>query len=389
MTGYSIKKVLPSELILSQSRIPVFLFIITLIGILFITLSILTKYKIINPPETFFNLFLGMGIIFTAGSIIFMMHKIPDTISFSKENSSIIFSENRQTYAIPYASISKLIITGKISRSENGKSLTYQLNLISGNGSSILLSESDNKSDLQQTAEKIISYIDIDLLSGAALLHKGTGRYLDAEPVYPPQNVMNIKKSTVGSTSVYQWNYRKSLAMIFLLGAVIFGFNYFFFTVAYPGMNRYNAGLYAGTIIFILIDFFFTITLVFNIFGSHITEVTESSFSYRQKIFGFSMNRRTFSRDEIAMINCGFTSDENKITVFTKRGMDIYNEMKVFAAMNDLDNKSLLMSLIPKVMELRNNIIEIDGIPLYYYEKLYLENEWSEKMSLRNSQGLM
>ena len=64
--------------------------------------------------------------------------------------------------------------------------------------------------------------------------------------------------------------------------------------------------------------------------------------------------------------------------------MDIFNEMKIFAEMNDLNDKSVLMSLIPKVMELRNNIIEIDGTPLYFYEKLYLENEWSEKLKLKN-----
>ncbi len=389
MTGYSIKKVLPDELILSHSKIPIFLFAITMIGIFFITLSVLTKYKIINPPETFFNLFLGMGIIFTAGSIIFMMQKIPQTISFSKINSSIIFSENGQPYSIPFASFSKMIITVKITSSDKTEFMTYQLNLVFRNGSTLLICESENKTELQQTAESIISYIDIDLLSGATLLHRGSGIYKNAQPVYPPLNAMSIKKSDIGNTEFYQWNYRKSLAMIFLLGAFIFGFNYLFFTFAYPSMSKYNAGLYAGSVILILIDVFFSITLLFNIFGSNIVEVTDSMFLYRQRIFGFSINRKSFSRDEIAMIKCGFTSDENKITIFTKRGTDIYNEMKVFAAMNDLNNKSLLLSLIPKVMELRSNIIEIDGMPLYYYEKLYLENEWSKKLKLQQYEGLL
>ena len=65
--------------------------------------------------------------------------------------------------------------------------------------------------------------------------------------------------------------------------------------------------------------------------------------------------------------------------------MDIYNEMKIFASMNDLNDKSAVFSLISRVMEMRSNIIEIDGTPLYYYEKLYLQNEWSRILTLKNS----
>ncbi len=71
------KKILPSEIILSQPKISAVLLIITLIGLPFITLSVLTKLKIINPPPTYFSLFPGMGILFTAGSSIFMINKIP------------------------------------------------------------------------------------------------------------------------------------------------------------------------------------------------------------------------------------------------------------------------------------------------------------------------
>jgi hypothetical protein len=131
--------------------------------------------------------------------------------------------------------------------------------------------------------------------------------------------------------------------------------------------------------------------LIFNIAGSNIAEVSGSSFSYRQKIFGYSLNRKTFNSSDIAMISSGFTSDDNRITIFTKRGLDIFNELKIFAAMNKLnennpDEKSLLMTLLPKIMELRGNIIEIDGNTLYYYEKLFLENEWYTKLNLHKSQ---
>jgi hypothetical protein len=382
MTGYTIKKVLPSELILGQPKISIALMIVTLIGILFIALAIMTKLKIINPPETFFNMFLGMGIIFTAGGIIFMFQKIPDTISFNKENSSIIFSENALSYSKPFNSFNKLIIIGKISQSKNGKAAVFQLNLVSGNGSSLLLCESENKAELQKTAESIISYLDIDIIAGGELLHKGTGRYADTPPVYPPRNMMSITTGSAGGSSVYQWNCRKSIGVLFLLGAVIFGFNFVFFTWAFPGMGRLNAGAYAGGAILVVIDIFFTWTFLFYLFGSNIVEISDSVFAYRQRLFGFNINHKTFSHDEIDMISSGFTSDDNKITVFTKRGMDIVNELKIFASLNNLNDTSTLMSLAGKVMELRRNIIEIDGTPLYYYEKLYLENEWSEKLKL-------
>jgi len=311
-----------------------------------------------------------------------MIQKIPERITFNKTTSMVVFSENNIEYSKPFILFNKLLISGKISHSENSSSLTYQLNLVSTSGSNILLCESSEKNDLQKTAESIVSYLDIDILSGADLLHKGEGRYNNSQPVYPPLNSMSIKKETNGNISLYQWNSRKSLVSLFLLGAVIFGFNFVFFTWAVPSLSSFNLGIYVGGFILVIMNFFFIITLIFNTFGSNIAEVSDTAFSYRQKIFGFSINKKSFNKSEIGMISSGFTSDENKITIFTKRGTDIINEMKVFASLNNLNDKSLLMTLIPKVMEMRNNIIEIDGTPLYYYEKLYLENEWSEKLQL-------
>jgi hypothetical protein len=39
-------------------------------------------------------------------------------------------------------------------------------------------------------------------------------------------------------------------------------------------------------------------------------------------------------------------------------------------------------------MQLRNEIIEIDGSPLYFYEKLLLEKFWIEKLRLPENSGL-
>lgn len=387
MTGYTIKKILPDEIILSQTKISLALLMVTAIGIIFLILSLLTKLKIINPPAPTFNVFLGMGIIFTAGGILFMLQKIPDTITFSKNKTAVIFSENNQIYSKSFADFSKLLITGKLSHSENGTSNTFQLDLISNNGSSLLLCESDKKTDLQKIAESLLLFIDIDFLSGADILHKGEKSYAKREPVYPDKNVLSIKSDNQGDSTIYTWHCRKSLFSIFLLGAVIFGFNYLFITWAFPSMSGFNIGLYVGGFILVIMDLLFTWTFIFYLFGSNIAEVSNSSFLYKQKLFGYSLNSRTFNTSNIAMISSGFTSEENKITIFTSRGMDIYNGLKIFAATNKLNDKSALMEIFPKVMELRNNIIEIDGTTLYYYEKLYLENEWYEKLNIHKSQG--
>ena len=316
-----------------------------------------------------------------------MIQKIPDTITFSKIKESVIFSENNQTYSRSFSDFGKLMITGKLSHSENGKSNTYQLEIIKQNGSALLLCESDKKTELQKIAETLLLYINIDLLSGADILHKGSGSYTKASPIYPDKEIMSIKSTVSGNSSVYIWHCRKSLFSILLLGAVIFGFNYLFFFWAFPSMSKFNFGLYAGGFILIVMDILFSWTLIFYLIGSNIAEVSESSFSYRQKIFGYNLNSRSFNRDDIVMISSGFTSDENKITVFTSRGMEIYNELKIFAAMNKLNDKSAIIEIFPKVMELRNNIIEIDGTTLYFYEKLYLESEWSGRLKLEQVKG--
>jgi hypothetical protein len=385
MTGYTIKKTLPDEIILGQPGISIVLYIMAGIGILFLMLLISAKYKIINPPDITLNIFAGMGIIFTAGSTLFMIQKTPDTITFSKSKSEVIFSENSQIYSRSFADFNKLLITGKLSHSENSSSNIFQLDLISNNGSSLILCESDKKNDLQKIAESLILYIDINLISGADIIHEGRGSYTRTEPVYPDHKVMSIKSDISGYFSVYTWHNRKSFFSILLLGAVIYGFNFLFFTSVFPVLSGFNIGLYVGGFILILLDIMFAWIVTFNTFGRNIAEVSGSSFSYKQKLFGFSLNSRTFSSSDIALISSGFTSDNDKITIFTKRGLDIFNELRIFAAMNNLNKnnlneKSLIMTLFPKIMELRNNIIEIDGNMLYYYEKLYLENKWCEKL---------
>ena len=387
MTGYKIKKILSTELVLSQAKVSPGLLIITLTGIILLSLSIMTEYKILNPPAPFFSLFLGMGIIFTSAGIMFMIQKKPDSFSFNKQNSMLIFSENKQEYSMPFSSFSKLLITGKLSHSKNATSTIFQLNLISHSGSTLLLCESGDKSELQKAAGTIIGFIDIDLLSGADVLHNGATTYPETPSVFPHENIMSVKSAVSDNTSVYKWNSRKSIAAIFLLGAVIYGFNYVIFACAFPEMNRINTGLYVAGAILIVIDVFFISTLVFYISGINTAEITDSGFSFRQMIYGFNMNKKFFTRDEIAMITCGFTSDENKITIFTKRGVELLNEMKLFSVLNNLNDTSVLLTLVPKVMELRKNIIEIDGTPLYYYEKLYLANQWSARLNLMENAG--
>ena len=313
-----------------------------------------------------------------------MIRKTPDTICFNKDKSMVIFSENGLEYSRSFAGFSKLLVSRKVSHTENGRSATYRLNLVSRNGSDLLLCESGEKAELREAAESILPYIDIDFFSGDELVHKGRGSYADVPPVFPPGEEMSIKSYINPGISVYRWNSRKSFAVIFLLGAVIFGFNFLFITWAFPAMSKFNPGVYAGGAVLVLLDIFFSATLLFNLFGSNKVEIADSVFSHCQSFLGFNINSKDFNREEIALVSSGFTSDENKITIFTKRGRDIFNGLKVSASRRNLNDPSALMSLIPEIMKLRKNIIEIDGTPLYYYEKLYLENEWSVKLNLEN-----
>lgn len=382
MAGYFIRKTLPSQLVLGHAKIFTVLSVVAFSGSIFMTLGILTKFKLIGAPDHFFYLFIGMGIIFTSGGIIFMIRKIPGRITFSRERSAVIFSENGQEYSLPYCSFSRFQVTGKISGSGNSRAITYRLDLVSDNGSDILLAESSGKTTLIKTAETIISYLDIDLLDGAELIHKGKGLYSPDSPVYPPREITCIEKFPGAESTIYRWNSRKSVITIFLLGAVIFGFNFLFFTLIFPAMERFDAGVYAAGFILLIIDLIFSATLAFSLFGTNTAEISFSGISYRQVIFGITLNSRSFGREEIGMISAGFTSEENRIILFTKRGKEIYDEMKIFAALNNLKDASVLFSLVGRIIEMRKNIIEIDGTPLFYYEKLYLVNEWSKALAL-------
>ena len=65
MTGYTIKKILPDEIIFSQPKISLALLMVTTVGIIFLILSLLTKFKIINPPASWeWELFLLPAVFF-------------------------------------------------------------------------------------------------------------------------------------------------------------------------------------------------------------------------------------------------------------------------------------------------------------------------------------
>ncbi|HPQ53501.1 MAG TPA: hypothetical protein PK253_09640 [Spirochaetota bacterium] len=388
MAGYTIKKILPDEICLVPSRPPFFLMIFIALGITFLLLGALTKMKIINPPAQVFYLFIGLGMGFTAAGPLFMIRKMPDRILFNKTSGSIQFYEKSVTVELPFSGFSRFDISGKLSHTENsGPSFT--LDLVSTTGSRLTLKESSNIIELTEMAEKIVPYIDIDILRQGTLIHEGTRHYASPKSSsLPDPSLSSVQMRHILDTDTYTWKSRKTLWSLFLVAVIFAGMNIMFFMWAYPMMSPLNFGKYIITGFMALINVLLLFTMAYHAVGTSRVTVSPDYFAFEQIFLGFKLSSRVLPREEIAFISSGFSGDDNKITIFTKAGKELHDTLIIEAARANLRDRSILFSLIPKLMQLRNEIIEIDGSPLYFYEKLLLEKQWSNTLNLTKESGI-
>jgi len=387
MNGYEIKEILTDEVLLVPSKPSPFLIIITLLGITFLVLVVLTKFRIITPPETTFYVFLGFGLGFAFAGPLFMMRKTPDSIVFSKTSESVIFSEKEARVALPFSQFIRFDISGRLSPSENSGP-SYTLDLVSKTGSRLTLKESDTMDELTALAEKLVPCIDIDIRRQNTVMYQGKGNYREQHSSLPDPSLSSVQLQHLLDTDTYTWKSRKTLWSLFFVAAVFTGMNIMFFFWAFPAMSSYNIGKYFITIFMAFIDILLLFIIAYNAVGISKVTVSKEYFAYEQFFFGFKISSHVLPRDSIALISSGFSGNDNKMTIFSREGKTLHDTLIMEAAQIDRRDRQTLFTLIPKLMQLRNEIIEIDGSPLYFYEKLLLEKLWVEKLQLPENSGL-
>lgn len=387
MDGYTIKKILPDEICLVPSKPPFFLTIFIVLGITLLALAALTKMKYINPPAPTFFLFLGLGLGFTAAGPLFMIRKMPESIVFNRAAGLIQCIEKGVSVKLPFSRFSRFDISRKLSHTENSDA-AFTLDLVSRTGSRLTLKESPDTADLIEMAEKIVPYIDIDICSQGTVLHKGKHGFPTMAASLPDPSLSSVQVRHILNTDTYTWKSRKTLWSLLFIAAIFTGMNIMFFLWAYPMMSPLNIGKYVITAFMALISLLLIFTMAYHAAGTSRVTVSPDYFAYEQIFLGFKLSSRVLPRDDLAFITSGFSGSDNKVTIFTKEGKKLYDGLLVEAARTNPRDSGSLFSLVPKLLQMRNEIIDIDGSPLYFYEKLLLEKLWADTLGLPEGSGL-
>ena len=70
------------------------------------------------------------------------------------------------------------------------------------------------------------------------------------------------------------------------------------------------------------------------------------------------------------------------MTILTREGMALFDELARMATPGKRMGADVMFSLLPKILELRHHMMNIDASSLYFHEKLYLLRELSALLRL-------
>ncbi len=382
MFGYSIKAMNPEELVMTPSKSSlVFFCVFILIGFVFIVVGVFSGLRMIDLDYSYI-IPLSFGIIFFSGGLLFLSaRKIPDKMIFDKKTGRIALYEGTDESFVPFCEIKKIEISRKISRSysSGGKSSTttaYQAALVKKNGNSLVLFESGSRSKVKKIAEIVLEYLDADFYDSGVEVKKGETSYMkdsDYVPVLPANT--SIKISENDGVSVYSWTGLKGIITYILVMLIVAGFDLLFFNMAVRGRNI-NAGIIAGFVILAIINIFFLVIFISAFSSRSEVTVTRDSFTYRSYIFNLKVQDKNLPLADMGGIDTGITaSDSGYITVYSREGRAIYDEMK------EKSGSSSGSGVTPDIFRLMGfwkNIIQINASVLSYSEKVFLEHKWFE-----------
>ena len=377
MSGYKIAKLLDDSVILLPSRYTIILYAFVIAGIALIALALGGKFGMISYPPGLVYLFLGFGILFAAGASIFIIQKTPDEIRIDRSGQKVVFREGKFEFSLPFSGFTGIMLSAKVQSANQSSQETLQLSLKRRNGSIIPLSESTSSAEIEKEAEGISRYLDIDMYRGAELIRKGGTLYKTVESKIPDPPSDTIRISSAPGTVFYRWSGRKSIASLVLLGLVIAGFNIAIFLWALPMARGFYPGLIIGAFFMVLLNAIFLYTFIYNLLGYNQVSLSTESFTYSQHLLGKTLRSSSHPLPEIASFQSVFAAGENRITVFTRRGKEVFDGLVGRAQSVRPGDSSGMMEIIQTIMELRSNTIDIDGSALNYSEKLFLEREWS------------
>ena len=380
MAEYRIRECSPDTILLKPAPVSPFLFVFVITGAASLALALLAYAGIISPPSPFLSVFIGFGLVFTCGALIFTIRTIPGAITFSTADRAVVFDENGRRYQLPFSLFRQLIVTAPGPDASNRPAQTCHLNLVTLGGNSLTLMESADSVKLQTQGERIAAVMGVELVIFNEIVRQGSIPAGRSDFPLPPQDSI-LRQDSPGRVT-FRWHSRKSLLSTLLLGGVIAGFNVVILLGAIPSLSGFDPGLYAAIIVLGLLDVTFSVILLFSLFGSSFITVEQGELTGGKAIFGFSMGRKSFSAVSIAALRTGLSGGPDYMTILTREGMALFDELARMATPGKRMGADVMFSLLPKILELRHHMMNIDASSLYFHEKLYLLRELSALLRL-------
>ena len=382
MSGYLIKQALDNRIVLEPDKTAIFLYIFFAVGLTGLALAAVGRFNLIQYPQHLFYVFLGMGLIFFSGALIFLTGRIPSAIHIDGNTKQVHFVEGKNSLALPFSEFSGIMLSRK-THFDGGPHSRDQLHLKYFFGT-LLIMESDNRESIKSAAETISRVLDLDVFENGVLIKEGKGNYPPVDFILPDTAGRNISKVITPGSATYRWHGRKSILTPILLAVMITGFNILIFKLALPSLQP---GAFVGALIIVPLNLLICAILLFSLLGHHLVTVSPGLINYKQRFLGFNILNRSFTAGEIGRIQGGITGDENTIMIVKHRVLEIQKELEKMVSTGSISSNQSAFSLIPLIMEIKNSSIIIDGSALHFHDKLFLVSEWTRRLGLNTEKS--
>lgn len=321
----------------------------------------------------FDHLLIGLGILFTSGSLFFMVNTKYYKLHFNEEPGYISLVESTSweisPFKIPLKYFTEVLMQYTIN---DKKKPEYEIILKNRFGSMLLVAKYDNEKDAKKFSQKLESIAGLPLTCRNEIELDSINRKhpFNPYPLFLPET-SDIKTAETRDSASISWKVKYHPFHVgFILGIYYGFFHILHFAIIPFGELDALAIIIIYTALGILLSLIITV-IIFSFVGRYHVVVGREEIQTYHQIFGRKYHEQLMKKEDVAIIRSTIDPENETIIIASRKGIGALNNLlknyirgtKNISKMIDADD----------VIKLRDEIFRLDVSTLRLVEKLYID----------------
>jgi hypothetical protein len=333
-------------------------------------------YGSIKPQD---DLLIGFGIIFGSGGMFFFINSRGYRVVIDALSRQFAIYESgprkEEPTTLPFAHFQSVMIQRKIS-GENSKesgAATYEVMLMTGYGSTLLLSEFSDKNKAMDFGKHFQDVLKIDLLleddAFRQILTRTKQPMVGMKLELPKKSGIKLLKNENETTLTWKSSF-KPMNFIFLT-LIMYGF---FHVINYAVVPQTGGGFPT----YLLYGFFAFISIaavaiaITTLLGRYQLSFSSSGLVFYVKYFGKKAGMRSIERSDVGLVRNTIGTQSGSIQIVSKKGLEAMKG--IMARLQKQESAAPDFSIIGDFLALKDEFIDVFASSLSMKDKLFLED---------------